>query len=129
MRAGRDCKRARSRPAAVRCRGYAYRTDYAFTCAMDCLSRLPPGLEITAGPRAFSRDRASHSASHDTVARLRAHGAELLGEIAQYESLFLLCYLRGPRASSSPGPNRSADAGLPQDSGRTLTRARTKPRR
>ena len=33
---------------------------------------------------------------HDTVARLRAHGAELLGEVAQYESTFLLCYLRGP---------------------------------
>jgi catechol 2,3-dioxygenase-like lactoylglutathione lyase family enzyme len=33
---------------------------------------------------------------HNTVARLRAHGAELLGEIAQYESTFLLCYLRGP---------------------------------
>jgi catechol 2,3-dioxygenase-like lactoylglutathione lyase family enzyme len=33
---------------------------------------------------------------NDTVARLQAHGAELLGEIAQYESTFLLCYLRGP---------------------------------
>jgi catechol 2,3-dioxygenase-like lactoylglutathione lyase family enzyme len=33
---------------------------------------------------------------HDTVARLRAHGTELLGEVAQYESIFLLCYLRGP---------------------------------
>jgi catechol 2,3-dioxygenase-like lactoylglutathione lyase family enzyme len=32
----------------------------------------------------------------DTVARLRAHGAELLGEVAQYENIFLLCYLRGP---------------------------------
>ena len=32
----------------------------------------------------------------DTVARLRGHGAELLGEVAQYENLFLLCYLRGP---------------------------------
>ena len=32
----------------------------------------------------------------DTVARLRGHGAELLGEVAQYESLFRLCYLRGP---------------------------------
>jgi catechol 2,3-dioxygenase-like lactoylglutathione lyase family enzyme len=31
-----------------------------------------------------------------TVARLRAHGAELLGEIAQYESIYRLCYLRGP---------------------------------
>jgi catechol 2,3-dioxygenase-like lactoylglutathione lyase family enzyme len=33
---------------------------------------------------------------HGTVARLRARGAELLGEVAQYESMFLLCYLRGP---------------------------------
>jgi catechol 2,3-dioxygenase-like lactoylglutathione lyase family enzyme len=32
----------------------------------------------------------------DTFARLRAHGAELLGEVAQYESIFRLCYLRGP---------------------------------
>jgi catechol 2,3-dioxygenase-like lactoylglutathione lyase family enzyme len=32
----------------------------------------------------------------DTVARLRAHGAELLGEVAQYENTFRLCYLRGP---------------------------------
>jgi predicted enzyme related to lactoylglutathione lyase len=32
----------------------------------------------------------------DTVARLRAHGAELLGEVAQYEDYYRLCYLRGP---------------------------------
>ncbi|WP_460357811.1 VOC family protein [Actinoallomurus acanthiterrae] len=32
----------------------------------------------------------------DTIARLRTHGAELLGEVAQYESIFRLCYLRGP---------------------------------
>ncbi len=32
----------------------------------------------------------------DTIARLRAHGAELLGDVAQYESIFRLCYLRGP---------------------------------
>ena len=32
----------------------------------------------------------------DTVARLHTHGAELLGEVAQYESIFRLCYLRGP---------------------------------
>ncbi|MFB9905433.1 VOC family protein [Allokutzneria oryzae] len=32
----------------------------------------------------------------DTIARLRPHGAELLGEVAQYESIFRLCYLRGP---------------------------------
>ena len=32
----------------------------------------------------------------DVVARLRSHGAELLGEITQYEDLYRLCYLRGP---------------------------------
>jgi predicted enzyme related to lactoylglutathione lyase len=32
----------------------------------------------------------------DTVARLQAHGAELLGEVAQYESTYRLCFLRGP---------------------------------
>ena len=32
----------------------------------------------------------------DTIARLRTHGAELLGQVAQYESMFRLCYLRGP---------------------------------
>ncbi|HEV2638544.1 MAG TPA: VOC family protein [Actinocrinis sp.] len=33
---------------------------------------------------------------HDTVARLRTHGAELLGEVARYEDIYLLCYVRGP---------------------------------
>jgi catechol 2,3-dioxygenase-like lactoylglutathione lyase family enzyme len=32
----------------------------------------------------------------DTVARLRAHGAELVGEVAQYEEKYRLCYMRGP---------------------------------
>ncbi|MFE6778208.1 VOC family protein [Streptomyces sp. NPDC057702] len=32
----------------------------------------------------------------DTLARLRAHGAELVGEISRYEDVYLLCYVRGP---------------------------------
>ena len=32
----------------------------------------------------------------DVVARLRSHGAELVGEIAQYEEIYRLCFLRGP---------------------------------
>jgi catechol 2,3-dioxygenase-like lactoylglutathione lyase family enzyme len=32
----------------------------------------------------------------DTIARLRPHGAELIGEVVRYEDIFLLCYLRGP---------------------------------
>jgi len=32
----------------------------------------------------------------DVVARLRSHGAELVGEIVQYEYIYRLCFLRGP---------------------------------
>ncbi|UUY03758.1 hypothetical protein LRS13_24370 [Svornostia abyssi] len=32
----------------------------------------------------------------DVVARLRTHGAELVGDIAQYEDRYRLCYVRGP---------------------------------
>jgi catechol 2,3-dioxygenase-like lactoylglutathione lyase family enzyme len=32
----------------------------------------------------------------DTITRLRAHGAELIGEVAQYEDIYRLCYMRGP---------------------------------
>jgi len=32
----------------------------------------------------------------DVLARLQAHGAELVGEVVQYEDNYLLCYVRGP---------------------------------
>ena len=32
----------------------------------------------------------------DVIARLRAHGAEPIGEITQYEDKYRLCYIRGP---------------------------------
>lgn len=32
----------------------------------------------------------------EVVERLRAHGAELVGEIAQYEDIYRLCFIRGP---------------------------------
>jgi catechol 2,3-dioxygenase-like lactoylglutathione lyase family enzyme len=32
----------------------------------------------------------------DVLARLQAHGAELVGEVAQYEDAYRLCYVRGP---------------------------------
>lgn len=34
----------------------------------------------------------------DTVARLRAGGADLVGEVVQYENAYKLCYVRGPAA-------------------------------
>jgi catechol 2,3-dioxygenase-like lactoylglutathione lyase family enzyme len=64
----------------------------------------------------------------DTVARLRPHGAELVGEIAQYEDIYLLCYVRGPQGIivalaeqlRHPAPARSAEPHLPAT-------ARTRP--
>jgi catechol 2,3-dioxygenase-like lactoylglutathione lyase family enzyme len=32
----------------------------------------------------------------DTVSRLQKYGAELVGEIVQYENIYRLCYIRGP---------------------------------
>ena len=32
----------------------------------------------------------------DVTARLMKHGAELVGEVVQYEDMYRLCYLRGP---------------------------------
>jgi catechol 2,3-dioxygenase-like lactoylglutathione lyase family enzyme len=32
----------------------------------------------------------------DTLARLRGHGAQLVGEVAEYEDVYRLCYVRGP---------------------------------
>jgi predicted enzyme related to lactoylglutathione lyase len=37
----------------------------------------------------------------DVLARLHARGAELVGEVAQYEDSYRLCYVRGPEESSS----------------------------
>jgi catechol 2,3-dioxygenase-like lactoylglutathione lyase family enzyme len=32
----------------------------------------------------------------DVLTRLQTHGAELVGEVVQYEDIYLLCYVRGP---------------------------------
>ncbi|HVY20830.1 MAG TPA: VOC family protein [Bauldia sp.] len=32
----------------------------------------------------------------DSVAMLRAHGGELIGEVVNYENIYRLCYVRGP---------------------------------
>jgi catechol 2,3-dioxygenase-like lactoylglutathione lyase family enzyme len=32
----------------------------------------------------------------DTLERVRKHGAELVGEVVQYEDAYRLCYIRGP---------------------------------
>jgi hypothetical protein len=30
------------------------------------------------------------------LARLRTHGAELVGEVVRFQDMFLICYVRGP---------------------------------
>ncbi len=32
----------------------------------------------------------------DTLARLRSHDAELVGDVVQYQDIYRLCYIRGP---------------------------------
>ena len=32
----------------------------------------------------------------ETLARLRKRGAQLVGEVVQYEDAYRLCYIRGP---------------------------------
>ena len=48
----------------------------------------------------------------DVFARLRAHGAELMGEVVQYQDTYRLCYIRGPEgiivALAEELANRSA---------------------
>ena len=34
----------------------------------------------------------------DTLARLRKHGAQLVGDVVEYEEMYRLCYIRGPEA-------------------------------
>jgi len=45
----------------------------------------------------------------DVVARLRSHGAELVGEIARYEDIYGCVSCVAPRASSSDWPRSSAE--------------------
>ena len=66
-------------------------TKYHAPDAIDAQSGSPPPNTVGLHRVMFTVDDIE-----DTIARLRAHGAELLGEVAQYESAFRLCYLRGP---------------------------------
>ncbi|MEV8436056.1 VOC family protein [Actinosynnema sp. NPDC051121] len=78
------------------------------------MMRTPDGhgrLELTRYHTPPSRDGDPHAPANtvgahrimfavegmdDIVDRLRPHGAELLGELVQYENSYRLCYLRGP---------------------------------
>ncbi|WP_228540051.1 VOC family protein [Nocardia sp. XZ_19_385] len=78
------------------------------------MMRMPDGhgrLELTKYQTPTVRDGDPHAPANtlglhrimfavedidDVLDRLRPHGAELLGEVVQYENSYRLCYLRGP---------------------------------
>ncbi|MGA6164598.1 VOC family protein [Amycolatopsis magusensis] len=78
------------------------------------MMRMPDGhgrLELTKYQSPSVRDGDPHAPANtlgahrvmfavenmdDIIERLRPHGAELVGELVQYENSYRLCYLRGP---------------------------------
>ena len=66
------------------------------------LSKFQTPRAVTAEPNAPVNTQGLHRIMFavtdidDTLARLRPHGAELVGELAQYEDKYRLCYVRGP---------------------------------
>ena len=66
-------------------------TKYHTPAAIGATAHYPPPNTLGLHRVMFAVDDID-----DTVGRLRAHGAELLGEVAQYEHSYRLCYLRGP---------------------------------
>jgi catechol 2,3-dioxygenase-like lactoylglutathione lyase family enzyme len=83
------------------------RSDIAMMRTPDGLSRLelskfhtPPA--ISAQPNApvnrlgMGRIMFAVDGIDAVLARLQAHGAELVGEVVQYDDTYRLCYVRGP---------------------------------
>jgi len=83
------------------------RTDFAFVQTPDGNGRLElirfhapagQGDERDAPANTFGLRHLTFAVDDidDSVARLQAHGAELIGEVVRYEDMYRLCYLRGP---------------------------------
>ncbi len=83
------------------------RVEIAMMCTPDGHSRLEISRFLTPPPVADHRNAPVNALGYlrimfavddidDTLASLRRHGAELVGELAQYEDAYRLCYVRGP---------------------------------
>ena len=83
------------------------RADLAFVKTPDGHSRVELStfhtpVAISPAPRApvntpgIPRLTFVVDAVDDVLDRLRPHGAELVGEVAQYEDIYRYCYVRGP---------------------------------
>src|SRR5215208_8291355 len=83
------------------------RVEMAMMVTPDGHSRLELSRFLTPPPVADHRNAPVNALGYlrimfavddidDTLARLRSHGAELVGELVQYEDQYRLCYVRGP---------------------------------
>jgi catechol 2,3-dioxygenase-like lactoylglutathione lyase family enzyme len=83
------------------------RVEIAMMATPDGHSRLELCRYLTPQPVADHRNAPVNALGYlrsmftvedidDTVARLEKHGAQLVGEIVQYENSYRLCYIRGP---------------------------------
>src|SRR5215207_4002111 len=74
------------------------RSDIAMMRTPDGHSKLELTKYHTPRPNTLGLHRVMFAVDdiEDVVARLRTHGAELVGELAQYEDSYRLCYVRGP---------------------------------
>jgi catechol 2,3-dioxygenase-like lactoylglutathione lyase family enzyme len=83
------------------------RVEVAMMVTPDGHSRLELSRYLTPLPVADHRNAPVNALGYlrtmftvedidDTVSRLQQHGAELVGEIVQYEDVYRLCYMRGP---------------------------------
>jgi catechol 2,3-dioxygenase-like lactoylglutathione lyase family enzyme len=83
------------------------RSDLAFLATPDGHSRLELAKFHTPPSPSVDADAPSNTPGlrhltfavddiEDVVARLRARGGELVGEIVDYQDIYRLCYLRGP---------------------------------
>ena len=83
------------------------RVEIAMMVTPDRLSRLEISPFLTPSVVADHRNAQVNALGYlrimftvddinDTLARLRKHGAQLVGEVVQYEDAYRLCYIRGP---------------------------------
>ncbi len=83
------------------------RVETAMMVTPDGHSRLELSRYITPTPVSDHRDAPVNALGYlrtmftvedidDTVVRLKEFGAEIVGEIVQYEDIYRLCYIRGP---------------------------------
>ncbi len=107
----RQLKPQEIRALVLKAEGYSYAeicdiTGWTYTKVNRCLTEgrqalavrlagIQGGIECAKLAPLLSA-LADGEASADQLARLRPHGAVLVGEVARYEDVYRLCYVRGP---------------------------------